>query len=231
MPSSTSDLMPGEERTRAMRAAAAAALMRVEPGSLLGVGTGATVGHFIELLAASDRRPAAAVASSLRTAHLLLAAGIKVVPLPEPGRIALYVDGADEVDAGLRMIKGGGGAHAREKVLACAAESFVCIADETKVVEVLGARPVPLEVLPFARAWVTRRVAELGGHTVHRVGYVTDNGNELLDVHGLELADPCALECVLECIAGVVACGIFALRPADVVFVGLLGGGVRESVR
>jgi ribose 5-phosphate isomerase A len=223
------ELFPDEARTVAMRAAADHALGHVEPGALLGVGTGATVGLFIERLAASDRRPAAAVASSRHTAHLLLAAGIDVEPLPESGRISVYIDGADEVDPALRLVKGGGGAHAREKVLACAAELFVCIADDSKVVPVLGSRPVPVEVLPFARNYVARRLGELGGRAVYRSDFVTDNGNELLDVHGLDLSDPCALECAIECVPGVVAVGIFALRPADVLYVGDGSGSVVET--
>ncbi len=228
MSSGTFELFPEESRVTAMRAAAVRALDHVEPGSLLGVGTGATVGQLIEALATSPHRPAAAVASSRRTAHLLLAAGIDVVPLPESGRIPLCIDGADEVDGALRLIKGGGGAHAREKVLACAADLFVCIVDDSKVVSALGAGPVPVEVLPFARHWVARRLSELGGRSVHRVDFVTDNGNELLDVHGLDLGDPCSVECAIACIPGVVACGIFALRPADVTYVGDATGAVVE---
>jgi ribose 5-phosphate isomerase A len=228
MTSNTYELFPDEARARGMRAAAVRALEHVEPGSLLGVGTGATVGQLIELLATSERRPAAAVASSRRTAHLLLAAGIDVVPLPESGRVPLYIDGADEVDPALRMVKGGGGAHAREKVLACAAELFVCIVDDSKMVPALGSGPVPVEVLPFARYWVARRLSELGGRSAHRVDFVTDNGNELLDVHGLDLSDPCAVECAIACIPGVVACGIFARRPADVAYVGDAAGAVVE---
>jgi ribose 5-phosphate isomerase A len=224
----TFELFPDEGRAIGMRAAALRALDHVEAGALLGVGTGATVGQFIELLASSDHCPSAAVASSRRTAHLLLAAGIEVVPLPEDGRLPLYVDGADEIDQALHLIKGGGGAHAREKVLACAADVFVCIGDDSKLVALLGARPVPVEVLPFARHWVARRLAELGGRAVHRVDVVTDNGNEVLDVHGLDLSDPCATECAVACIPGVVACGIFAMRRADVAYVGSTDGAVVE---
>jgi len=220
MVNSESRVGPNEPRDRAIRAAAGAALQLVEPGLLLGVGTGTTVNVFIELLAASERPPAAAVASSVRTAHLLQAAGIEVVTLPESGRLALYVDGADEIDTGLRLVKGGGGAHTREKVLAAASDSFVCIADDTKLVGVLGGRPVPVEVLPFAVNYVTRGLRALGGHVVARAGFVTDNGNEVLDAHGLDLADPTVVETAIDCIAGVVACGIFALRPADIVLIG-----------
>lgn len=227
MTPSTYELFPDEARTVAMRAAAVRALEHVEPGSLMGIGTGATVAQFIEVLAASDRRPIEAVASSRRTAHLLLAAGIDVVPLPDSGRVPLYIDGADEVDPVMRLIKGGGGAHAREKVLACAADLFVCIVDDSKVVPALGG-PVPVEVLPFARHWVARQLSELGGRAVPRVEFVTDNGNELLDVYGLSLADPGAVECSIACIPGVVACGIFALRPADVVYAGDATGAVVE---
>jgi len=228
MTSGTYELFPDEARTVAMRAAAVRALEHVGPGSLMGIGTGATVAQFIEVLAASDRCPGEAVASSRRTAHLLLAAGIDVVPLPDSGRVPLYVDGADEVDPLLRLIKGGGGAHAREKVLACSADLFVCIVDDAKVVPALGRGPVPVEVLPFARHWVVRRLSELGGRAVPRIDFVTDNGNELLDVYGLSLTDPRSVECAIVCIPGVVACGIFALRPADIVYAGDASGAVVE---
>jgi len=220
-----------EERARAVRACAGAALRLVDPDQVLGIGTGTTVNVFIELLIASDRRPAFAVASSVRTAHLLQAAGIEVMPLPESGRLLLYVDGADEVDAGLRLIKGGGGAHTREKVLAASAETFVCIADDSKLVPVLGGRPVPVEVLPFARNYVTRGLRAMGGHVVARAGFVTDNGNEVLDVHGLDLTDPAGIERAIDCVAGVVACGLFALRPADIAFIGHADGAVDRHGR
>lgn len=203
-----------------MRASAGAALRLVDPRELLGVGTGQTVGVFIELLLASERCPSRAVASSVRTAHLLTAGGVEVVPLPEPGRIPLYVDGADEIDAGLRLIKGGGGAHAREKVLAAASDVFVCIADDSKVTSRLGQRSVPVEVLPFARTYVTRALRAMGGRVIPRAGFVTDNGNEVLDVDDLPFTDPAAVERAIDCVAGVVACGIFALRPADTVLIG-----------
>jgi ribose 5-phosphate isomerase A len=207
-------------RDRAVRAAAGAALALVDPAELLGVGTGTTVAVFIELLASSDRRPAAAVASSVRTAHLLQAAGIEVIALPESGRLTLYIDGADDIDPLLRLVKGGGGAHTREKVLADAADTFVCIADDSKLVAALGVRPVPVEVLPFARAYATRELREMGGHAFARAGFVSDNGNEVLDVTGLDLTDPAAVESAIDCVAGVLSCGIFALRGADVAFIG-----------
>lgn len=215
-----------ETRDRAILASAGAALRFVDPALLLGVGTGATVNVFVELLIASERRPASAVASSVRTAHLLRAAGIEVVLLPESGRIGLYIDGADELDAGLRLIKGGGGAHAREKVLASAADTFICIADASKVVGTLGDRPVPVEVLPFARNYAARQLRLLGARVVPRAGFVTDNGNEVLDAHGLDLSDPVAAETAVDCIAGVVACGIFARRSADVALIGRDDGTV-----
>jgi ribose 5-phosphate isomerase A len=215
----------------AKRAAARAALRFVSKDALIGVGTGSTAAAFVEALASSADRPLSAVASSLSTAHLLSEAGIEVVPLPLDGRIALYVDGADVVDRRLRLLKGNGGAHAREKVLASAADLFVCIVDDSKPAETLGRHAVPVEVLPMARSYVTRRLVEIGGDVVQRPGFVTDNGNEVLDAHGLDLTDPGSLECRISCIAGVVACGIFALRPADVLLVGNEDGTVSETSR
>lgn len=215
----------------AKRAAAIAALRFVGSASPIGVGTGSTAEAFIEALASLEHPPAAAVASSLGTAHLLRAAGIDVTPLPPSGRIAFYVDGADEVDPLLRMVKGSGGAHTREKVLADAADLFVCIVDDSKPVPVLVGRVVPVEVLPMARVYVARRLADMGGKVVQRPGFVTDNGNEVLDVHGLDLSDSSGLECRIECISGVVGCGIFAIRPADVLLVGHDDGSVEESRR
>lgn len=215
----------------AKRAAAIAALRFLGPASPIGVGTGSTAEAFIEALASLEHPPAAAVASSVSTAHLLRAAGIEVVPLPLSGRLALYVDGADEVDGLLRLVKGNGGAHTREKVLAEAADLFVCIVDDSKPLAAITGRVVPVEVMPMARSYVARRLADFGGKVVQRPGFVTDNGNEVLDVHGLDLTDPCGLECRIDCIAGVVGCGIFALRPADVLLVGHDDGAVEESRR
>lgn len=208
------------DRVEQKRAAAEAAVEYVEPGATIGVGTGSTVALFIEALAGlpADRRPAAAVASSEATAAALLAAGIPVV---EPAAtLPLYVDGADEVDPGLRLVKGAGGALTREKVLAASAELFVCIVDEAKVVARLGAAPVPLEVVPMAAAFVAARVAADGGQAVLRRGYVTDNGNVVLDVTGLDLSDPDRLEVELDAIPGVLECGVFARRRADLALVG-----------
>lgn len=211
----------------AKRAAATAALAFIEAGSIIGVGTGTTASAFIEALGEhAGPRPVAAVASSLETAHLLRACGIEVSPLPPSGRIPLYIDGADEVDGALRMLKGHGGAHTREKVLASAADVFVCIVDDSKPVEELTGRTVPVEYLPMARSFVAREIEKLGGRSEHRSGFVTDNGNELFDVHGLDLSEPGYLEGRLEDIPGVMCCGIFARRSADVLLVGRADGSV-----
>lgn len=211
----------------AKRAAAQSALQFVEAGSVIGVGTGTTASAFIDALAAhTGPRPMAAVASSLETAHLLRAADIEVSPLPPSGRLPLYVDGADEVDGALRMLKGHGGAHTREKVLASAADLFVCIVDDTKLVEELTGYTIPVEYLPMARAFVAREIEKLGGRCAHRPGFVTDNGNELFDVYGLDASEPGYLEGRLEDIPGVVCCGIFARRAADVLLVGRADGSV-----
>jgi ribose 5-phosphate isomerase A len=228
-------VMTGPEREQALatakKAAARAALAYIEPGSVLGVGTGTTADAFIEALEESTGpRPVAAVASSLDTAHLLRAAGVEVTLLPPSGHIPLYIDGADEVDSALRLVKGHGGAHTREKVLASAATLFVCIVDETKVVPALTGKAVPVEYLPMARAFVAREIEAMGGRAVHRPGFVTDNGNELFDVHDLDLIDPDYIESRLEDIPGVICCGIFARRPADVLIVGHPDGRV-ETVR
>lgn len=227
--------MTGPEREHdlasAKKAAARAALDYVGAGSVLGVGSGTTADAFIEALEEwTGPRPAAAVASSLETAHLLRAAGVEVTLLPPSGHIPLYVDGADEVDGALRLVKGHGGAHTREKVLASAASLFVCIVDETKVVPALTGKAVPVEYLPMARAFVAREIEKLGGCAVHRPGFVTDNGNDLFDVHDLDLIDPDYMESRLEDIPGVICCGIFARRPADVLIVGHADGTV-ETVR
>ena len=213
------------------RAAAEVALEYVEPGSTIGVGTGSTATFFIERLAElpAARRLGAAVSSSDTTAAALRHAGIRVVGLEEALPLPLYVDGADEVDPELRLIKGRGGAHAREKVLASAAELFVCIVDETKLVEWLGAAPVPLAVLPMAAVFVAERLRALGGSPAARPGYLTDDGAAVLDVSGLDLSDPERLEAELEAIPGVVASGLFARRRADVVLAGTDPGVTRRE--
>jgi len=214
------------------RASANAALEYVPTGATIGVGTGSTAEFFIEELAARPGLIAAAVASSEACAAALRAAGIRVLdPAAAPYPLRLYVDGADEVDPELRLIKGGGGAQTREKVLATAAELFVCIVDDTKLVERLGRAPVPLEVVPWAAAFVAERIAALGGRTAARPGFLTDNGNAVLDAMGLDLSDPEGLEVELDAIPGVVECGIFARRRADVVLVGTAEGVRRLSGR
>jgi ribose 5-phosphate isomerase A len=214
------------------RASANAALEYVPTGATIGVGTGSTAELFIEELAARPGLIAAAVASSEASAAALRAAGIRVVdPAAAPYPLPLYVDGADEVDPELRLIKGRGGAHTCEKVLAAAAELFVCIVDETKLVDHLGRGPVPLEVVPWARPLVARRLTALGVTVAERPGFVTDNGNAVLDATGLDLSDPEGLELELDAIPGVVECGIFARRRADVVLVGAAGGVRRLSGR
>ena len=214
------------------RASAKAALEYVPTGATIGVGTGSTAEFFIEELAARPGLIAAAVASSEASAAALRAVGIRVLdPAAAPYPLPLYVDGADEVDPELRLIKGGGGAHTREKVLATAAELFVCIVDESKLVERLGRAPVPLEVVPMARPLVARRLTALGATVAERVGFATDNGNAVLDAMGLDLSDPEGLEVELDAIPGVVECGIFARRRADVVLVGAAAGVRRLSGR
>jgi ribose 5-phosphate isomerase A len=202
------------------RAAARAALEQVEPGSIVGVGTGSTADHFIEGLADIRDRVVAAVASSARTAERLVEIGIRVIDLGEVDGLPLYVDGADEATARRQLIKGGGGALTREKIVAAASRRFVCIVDDSKIVERLGAFPLPVEVIPMARRQVAREIRQLGGRALERSGFVTDNGNVILDVHGLEFSDPAALESGLNQIAGVLANGLFCRRPADLLLVG-----------
>lgn len=206
------------------KAAAIAALEFVEDDSVIGVGTGSTVNLFIDALAARRRRLRGAVSSSHATSQRLAAAGIEVLDLNSTGTLELYVDGADETDAHRRLVKGGGGALTREKIVAAASRKFVCIVDESKVVDVLGKFPLPVEVIPMARSYVARQIVALGGQPVWREQFVTDNGNHVLDVHGLRIVDPPALEAQLESIVGVVAAGLFARRAADVVLIGAAAG-------
>lgn len=201
------------------RQAARAALSEVRDGQLLGVGTGSTVNLFIEALTASGLRPAATVASSAATEALLRAAGHPVEELNDVGDVDVYVDGADEANRHFHLIKGGGGALTREKILAAAARRFVCIVDDSKWVDTLGEFPLPVEVIPMARSHVARELVRAGGRPVWREGFVTDNGNEILDVHQLRIVDPPALESRLNQIAGIVTVGLFAQRPADVVLI------------
>lgn len=205
------------------RSAARAALEYIAPrlgsASIVGVGTGSTTNHFIDLLADVKHTFDAAVASSEATAERLKGHGIAVLDLNAVDRVSVYVDGADEVNRARQMIKGGGGALTREKIVAASADEFVCIVDASKCVDVLGAYPLPVEVIPMARGLAARALRDLGGHPEWREGLVTDNGNLVLDVHGLAITDPAALEREINNIVGVVCNGIFAAQAADVVFV------------
>jgi ribose 5-phosphate isomerase A len=206
------------------RRAAIAALDYVQDGAILGVGTGTTVNLFIEVLGACAKRVKAAVSSSNASSERLAAIGITVVDLNEVSELGVYIDGADETTRARHLIKGGGGALTREKVVASAATRFVCIADEAKLVGTLGKFPLPIETIPMARELVSRRLAAFGGRPVWRQGCITDNGNHILDVHGLTIGDPPALERELNQIAGVVTVGLFAIRPADILLIGTDSG-------
>lgn len=207
--------------TETKRLAAERALQFVEEGMIIGVGTGSTVAYFIDALGRDPSRIRAAVSSSEQSSQRLRAHGIEVMDLNTAGPLALYVDGADECDPLKRLIKGGGAALTREKIIAQASERFVCIIDPSKKVDVLGRFPLPVEVIPMARSLVAREIVALtGGQPVWRQGVTTDNGNWLLDVHGLRIPDPLAVEAQLTQIVGVVSVGLFARRRADVVIVG-----------
>ena len=212
------------------RIAAEAAIEYVETGSVIGVGTGSTVNHFIDSLAANmGDKVKAAVSSSEASSERLRGHGIKVVDLNEIGKLDLYVDGADESNAQLQLIKGGGGALTREKIIAAASDSFVCIADDSKLVDVLGAFPLPVEVIPMARELVADSLRSLGADPRLRNGTITDNGNQILDLHGLEISDALDLETRINQITGVVCVGLFAHRPADVLILGTDDGVVRYT--
>ena len=206
------------------QAVARAAIAYVPMGGVIGVGTGSTANHFIAELAKVKHRFDGAVASSKVTAERLKAAGIEVVDLNSVTQLEIYVDGADEVTRALHMIKGGGGALTREKIVAAVSRTFVCIADASKLVDVLGRFPLPIEVVPMARSYVAREMVKLGGAPEWRHGFVTDNGNWILDVHDLSIAEPCALETTLDQIAGIVTNGLFARRGADVLLLGTADG-------
>ena len=210
------------------KAAARAALEFVVAGEVLGVGTGSTVNHLIDELAGGTVRIAGAVSSSSGSTQRLQAAGIPVLDLNEAGEIATYIDGADETNPRRQLIKGGGAALTREKIIAAAAHRFVCIADESKLVETLGAFPLPVEVIPMARSYVSRELSRLGGRPVWRDKVVTDNGNHILDVHGLRIEDPVSLESAINQVTGVVTVGLFAARPADIVILGGTDGEIRR---
>lgn len=203
------------------RAAAEAAVEYVKPDTVIGVGTGSTVNHFIDLLAAKMAdRITAAVSSSEASSERLRGHGIRVVDLNDAGQLDLYVDGADESNARLQLIKGGGGALMREKIVAAASHKFVCIADDSKLVDTLGAFPLPVEVIPMARELVATELRKLGADPRLREDMLTDNGNQILDLHGLEITDPLDLESRINQITGVVCVGLFAHRPADVLILG-----------
>jgi ribose 5-phosphate isomerase A len=202
------------------RLAAEAALEYVQDGAVIGVGTGSTVNFFIDALIPCRNRIRAAVSSSNASTARLQAGGISVLDLNEVDDLGVYVDGADEATRAHHLIKGGGAALTREKIVAAAAARFVCIADESKLVDRLGTFPLPVEVIPMARSLVARRLVGYGGRPVWRQGVVTDNGNHILDVHGLTIEDPPALERELNQLAGVVTVGLFALRAADVLILG-----------
>jgi ribose 5-phosphate isomerase A len=202
------------------KAAAQAALDYVESGSVIGIGTGSTANHFIDLLANVKHKLDGAVASSETSAERLKSHGIPVLDLNTVDEMPIYVDGADEATRHLHLIKGGGGALTREKITAAVAKKFVCIADESKLVDVLGTFPLPVEVIPMARSYVARKLVELGGNPLWRDGFVTDNGNVILDVHNLQILNPVELEERLNMITGVVTNGIFARRPADLLILG-----------
>ncbi|NMG53101.1 ribose-5-phosphate isomerase RpiA [Aromatoleum aromaticum] len=210
------------------KAAAIAALDYVENGMIVGVGTGSTVNHFIDGLAGIKERIAGAVSSSEASARRLEAHGIPVLDLNDITDLPVYVDGADEIDAGFCMIKGGGGALTREKIVAAVARRFICICDASKKVACLGRFPLPVEIIPMARAYVERELARIGGRPELRDGFVTDNGNLILDVHGLMITSPRALETELNQIVGVVTNGLFARRGADVLLLATPAGVERQ---
>lgn len=206
------------------KAVAQAALEHVPAGTIIGVGTGSTANFFIDALATVKSKIDGAVASSVATAERLKKHGIPVLDLNETGGLSVYVDGADEATKHLHLIKGGGGALTREKIVAAASKTFVCIADGSKLVDVLGKFPLPVEVIPMARSYVARELVKLGGEPVLRPNFKTDNGNVILDVHGLRIMNPVQLEEQLDRIAGVVTNGLFARRPADVLLLGTAKG-------
>jgi len=215
--------MPAEVDAKKQRAARAA-LELVSRGAIIGVGTGSTVNFFIDLLAAHPGLVRAAVSSSEGSSERLRSAGVALADLNDLDGVDLYVDGADEATRARHLIKGGGGALTGEKIVAAAARRFVCIVDDSKLVTTLGRFPLPVEVIPMARTLVARELARRGGQPVWRQGFVTDNGNPIVDVHGLTIADPVALERELNQIVGVVTVGLFAARPADLLLIGTSQG-------
>jgi ribose 5-phosphate isomerase A len=213
-----------KDKEAGKRAAARAALEFIKEDMVIGVGSGSTVHHFIDALASVKARIEGAVASSVDSANRLKALSIPIMDLNSVGELQLYVDGADEINHARQMIKGGGGALTREKIIATASKKFVCIVDESKVVDLLGEFPVAIEVIPMARSYVARQIVLLGGDPMYREGFVTDNGNVILDIYNLKLLDPRAMEEKLKNITGVVETGVFAKRTADAVIVGSESG-------
>jgi ribose 5-phosphate isomerase A len=211
------------------QAAAQAAIQHIPTGSIVGVGTGSTANYFIDELGRIKHKIEGAVASSEATAQRLRGQGIEIIDLNSVDILPVYVDGADEISEHLHMIKGGGGALTREKIVAAVAKKFVCIADENKLVGVLGKFPLPVEVIPMARSYVAREITRLGGQPVLRQGFTTDNGNMILDVHGMQISSPVELETALNQITGVVTNGLFARRGADVLLLST-HNGVRTIV-
>ena len=204
--------------------AAQAAIPYVKNCRILGVGTGSTVNHFIDLLAPLKHQFEGAVSSSEASTERLLALGIPVLDLNAVGTLDIYVDGADEINTNLELIKGGGGALTREKIIAAASKHFICIADHSKLVSRLGKFPLPVEVIPMARSYVARTISALGGQPVWRENFITDNGNVILDVYNMHISSPADLETRINQITGVVTNGLFALRPADVLLLGTQDG-------
>ena len=205
---------------------AKAAIEHVVPGTIIGVGTGSTANFFIDELAKIKGKIDGTVASSVASAERLKGHGIPVYDLNAVDGVSVYVDGADEANQHMQLVKGGGGALTREKIVAAASKKFVCIADESKLVDILGAFPLPVEVIPMARSLVAREIVKLGGEPVLREGFTTDNGNIILDVHNLEIMEAVKLEQALNNLVGVVTNGLFAMRPADILLL-----GTRDGVR
>jgi len=204
-----------DQQTQLKIEAAKAALKYIQDDEIIGIGTGSTVNCFIDLLVDHKHRIKAAVSSSVASTERLKAIGIEVIDLNNAPDIPVYIDGADESNHQLELVKGGGGALSREKIIAAVAQKFVCIADDSKYVKILGEFPLPVEVLPMARSHVARELVKLGGDPCYRTGFITDNGNIILDVHNLEITQPKRLEAEINQITGVVTNGLFARRPAD----------------
>jgi ribose 5-phosphate isomerase A len=210
------NLTPDEKKQQVAKAA----LEYVVPDTIIGIGTGSTANHFVDALASIKHTIEGTVASSNVTAERLKSHGIPVLELNSVDEISVYIDGADESNRHLHLIKGGGGALTREKIVAAVSKKFVCIADDSKLVDVMGKFPLPVEVIPMARSYVARQIVKMGGNPIWRDGFTTDNGNVILDVHNLQIMQPVQLEAELNQIIGVVTNGLFAARPADVLLLG-----------